>query len=93
MLWVLTVFGVLGLLACLALAFYAQMLEVDQRSVRPISGAGGTAPWDWQDDRSDRPAANVPGVVDLGRRSAARAGFPGAWDDDTVEVRRTATGG
>jgi hypothetical protein len=89
LLWVLTGLGVLGLFGCVALAAYAQLLEADQRALRPV-GSERTSPWDWADERK-MPAARSQ-VVEVARHSAARAGYPGAWDED-LPVARAATGG
>lgn len=92
LLWLLTAVGVLGLCACVGLAAYAQFIEADQQALRPVTADSASAPWD-QDQERRRP--DVAAGADGGRHaaarhSAARAGFPGAWDDD---VPRAAAGG
>jgi hypothetical protein len=98
LLWVVTTLAVLSIAGYVALAAYAQLIEADRRSYRPTAVALPTPPTSAHGGSPGDEAAHLgPAVVALGARipAAARAGFPGAWDDELsaeYEPRQAATG-
>lgn len=80
-LWALSVLAVLGVCGCVALAAYAELIEADRRALRPIVPA-------------QVPVEGKPPVAPGWEMSpyAARAGYPGAWDEE-MPASRAAAGG
>lgn len=101
LLWAVTGISALALTGYIALAAYAQMLHADRDAGRPVSQRPASAPGvPWRDlrPRHAPAAATSPAVAVLSASSprAARAGYPGAWDDDglvAVVPRHAATSG
>lgn len=97
MLWAVTGISVAAIAAYVALAAYVQMVEAEGKSLRPVSpGAPERLPSAWAAHGSRR-AAGETGPDGDARPApdawAAKAGYPGAWDDEAVVTRRAATGG
>lgn len=100
LLWAVTGVSVLALAGYLALVAYAQMLHADRDALRPVSSRQFDVPASlWTAARGphsvlgSRPAVEV---VNTRSPRAARAGYPGAWDDDelvAVGARHAAGGG
>ncbi len=101
LLWAITGVSALALAGYVALVAYAQMLHADRDAARPIAGQPSTRPpsllWDAPGPRQ-APARSTPAAVAVLSASsplAARAGYPGAWDDDglvAVGPRHAASG-
>jgi hypothetical protein len=87
MLWAVAGAAVLALLGYVALAAYVQMLDADHQALKPVAAERPVSPWA---ARRPRHAAGEPlfGVELLtggpSQPWAARAGYPGAWDDEVV---------
>lgn len=97
LLWVVTAVSALLIAGCAVLGAYAQMLVTDRRASTPTPDARAAVP---------PPSPWSVGPVAEARRGrseeagsagwTARAGFPGAWDDDNegdFEVGKVAVGG
>jgi hypothetical protein len=105
LLWAITGVSALALAGYVALVAYAQMLHADRDAVRPVPLRQPDVPVPspaWAGSRpGSRPvhaslAFATPAVEVLSASSprAARAGYPGAWDDDElVSVGRHAAAG
>lgn len=100
LLWAVTGISALALAGYVALAAYAQMLHAERDALRPVSQhLTEEPPMQWSPPRARHAAAAqvTPSVEVLTATSgrAARAGYPGAWDDDELvgAARRFATGG
>jgi hypothetical protein len=101
LLWAITGVSALALAGYVALVAYAQMLHADRDAVRPVSSRQADVPvpspaWAGSRPRHASLAFATPAVEVLSASSprAARAGYPGAWDDDElVAVGRHAAGG
>jgi hypothetical protein len=99
LLWALTGISALALAGYVALVAYAQMLHADRDAVRPVASRAPQVDWVSRRDRPTRPAvASQRGfftVVNERSPLAARAGYPGAWDDERlvdVGASRVASG-
>ncbi len=101
LLWAVTGVSALALAGYVALAAYAQMLHADRDAVRPVTPrlpVVQTTPWGTSGSRY-APAGRTPGAFEVlseGSTLAARAGYPGAWDDDQLVVvgpRHAVSGG
>ncbi len=101
LLWAITGISTFAIAGYVALVAYAQMLHADRDALRPVSAHSRDASTPWRVSGS-RPAAvrstrGLDAQVPASRSYlAARAGCPGAWDDDEpvrVVARRAATGG
>jgi len=96
LLWAVTGVSVLALAGYVALAAYAQMLYADRDAGRPVAMRQGDVPsGEWSGSRpayAFRPQS-TPAVEVVGARSspAARAGYPGAWDEDELVAVGAAT--
>lgn len=101
LLWALTGISVLALAGYVALAAYGQMLHADRDAARPVTPTLPNVPASpWRDARPGHMpvVSSTPAVAVLSERSprAARAGYPGAWDEDdliAVGPRHAASGG
>lgn len=100
LLWAATGAALVLAAGFVALAAYAQLLDVDRQANRPVERGVRTASGRWQarprhvlaaGDDGDAGVALVGGALPW----AARAGYPGAWDDEPEEPagRRAAAGG
>ncbi len=99
-LWALTVVSALVIVGLWALGAYAQLLDAERRAPRPIPVARSVPvapPWAGRARHVAGRAAGYlvgqaagPGAPEPagseGARWAARAGYPGAWDDDAMGV-------
>ena len=99
LLWAVTGVSALAIAGYVALVAYAQMLHAEREAAKPIvSHAPEGPPSPWVLARPRHAAGHpLPGVEVLTGSSprAARAGFPGAWDDDDLASytpRHAATG-
>jgi hypothetical protein len=96
-LWVLTAISVVAIAGYVALAAYVQMLDADRQALKPITTAKPEPlPSPWAASRPRHaPGEPLPGVEVLTSSPswAAKAGYPGAWDEDTPVARHAATGG
>lgn len=94
--WVATAAAVVLAVGFVALAAYAQLLDADRQATRPIVPTGRLDP---ASRRLSRPRHAAPGterveVLDTHPAWAARAGYPGAWDEESDDApRRVAAGG
>ncbi len=101
LLWAITGISVFAIAGYVALVAYAQMLHADRDAPRPISALprDPSAPWGASGPGpAAMPPTLGPGVEVLasGSALAARAGYPGAWDDEEpvrIVARRAAGGG
>lgn len=96
-LWFVTAAAVLAVVGYVALAAYAQLLDADRQALQPVAPSSPQpppSPWDASRPRH-APGAPMRGVEVLtGQMSwAARAGYPGAWDEEGVTPRHAAGGG
>ena len=103
LLWAITGISAFAIAGYVALVAYAQMLHADRDAPRPVSALPPDAR-SWGAS-GPRPAAITlppcPGVevltelVTSRSARAARAGYPGAWDDEPVRIvgRRAVAGG
>lgn len=99
LLWAVTGVSALAIAGYVALVAYAQMLHAEREAAKPVVSRvpqGPTSPWELTRPRH---AAGhpLPGVEVLTGSAplAARAGYPGAWDDDDLvscAPRHAATG-
>ena len=96
-LWAVTAISVVAIAGYVALAAYVQMLDAEHHALKPIvTGPPERLPSPWADARPRHaPGEPLPGVEVLTAPAswAAKAGYPGAWDDDSVMARHAATGG
>jgi hypothetical protein len=97
-LWVVTAISVVAIAGYVALAAYVQMLDADRQALKPIVTAKPEPPPSpWAANRPRHASGEpLPGVEVLTSSAswAAKAGYPGAWDDDdSVVARHAATGG
>ena len=97
-LWALTMISALVIVGLWALGAYAQLLDAERRAPRPIPGARSVPvapPWAGRARHAAGRAAGYlvgqpagPGAPEPAGREgeswAARAGYPGAWDDDAI---------
>lgn len=95
--WVVTVVAMLLIGGCAALGAYAQVLDADRRASAPAPGvhAAVPPPSPWSIGPVTEARRNRSGQV-ARRQWAARAGFPGAWDDDAEDdygAKKVAVGG
>ncbi len=100
LLWAITGVSALAIAGYVALVAYAQMLHADRDAVRPITvRAPEAADPAWGTARplhASRTTSPAVEIVGTGSPRAARAGYPGAWDDDvlvSVLPRHAAGGG
>lgn len=100
LLWAITGVSALAIAGYIALVAYAQVLYADHDAARPVSPPMNEVPaaTTWGASRPRHaPVSTTPAVEILGAGSAraARAGYPGAWDDDELVsvVPRHAAGG
>ncbi len=85
LLWAITAVSVLAIAAYVALVAYAQLLTADRQAARPVAAPPMPATPAWARRGPLQTAGNrLPGVdvVAAGTAQAARAGYPGAWDDE-----------
>lgn len=84
LLWAITGISVVAIAGYVALVAYAQLLNADRQAGRPVASRPLPVTPAWA-ARGPRHAAGerLPGVEVLasGSAQAARAGYPGAWDD------------
>lgn len=97
-LWVLTAVSVIAIAGYVALAAYVQMLDADRQALKPIAPAAPERPPSpWATTRPRHaPGDPLPGGVEVLTPStawAAKAGYPGAWDDEDALVPRHAASG
>lgn len=94
LLWAITAVSVLAIGAYVALVAYAQLLTADRQAVRPVAARSLPATPAWAArDASRAGAGSFPiGMEVAGTAQAARAGYPGAWDDEGLVPRRAAAG-
>ena len=95
-LWALTAISVVAIAGYVALAAYVQMLDAEHQALKPVVAAPERPPSPWAAARPRHaPGEPLPGVEVLTAPAswAAKAGYPGAWDDDSVMARHAATGG
>lgn len=85
LLWAVTGVSVLAIAAYVALVAYAQLLNAERHAARPVASEPLPVTPAWA-ARAPRHAAggSLPGVEVLtsGAPQLARAGYPGAWDDE-----------
>lgn len=96
-LWVVTAIATVAIAGYVALAAYVQMLDADRQALKPIPNAAPErppSPWALNRPRH-APGEPLPGVEVLTAPTswAAKAGYPGAWDDEAPVPRHAATGG
>jgi hypothetical protein len=95
-LWVLTAISVVCIAGYVALAAYVQMIDADRQALQPIATpAPDRPPSPWALNRPRHaPGEPLPGVEVLTPSVswAAKAGYPGAWDDDAIVARHAAGG-
>lgn len=96
-LWTLTAVSVIAIAGYVALAAYVQMLDAERQAMKPItSGRPERLPSPWALNRPRHaPDEGLPGVEVLTAPTpwAAKAGYPGAWDEDGTMARHAAAGG
>jgi hypothetical protein len=99
LLWAVTGVSALAIAGYLALVAYAQVLHADRDAARPVAPRLPDAPVaPWSRTRPRHAPASATSAVELitvGSHGAARAGYPGAWDDDELVAtpRHAASGG
>ncbi len=88
LLWAVTGVSALAVAGYVALVAYAQLLHADRGAARPVSprfADPATSGW-----RAGRPrhasttSSQAVEIVTAGSYRAARAGYPGAWDDEEL---------
>jgi hypothetical protein len=99
LLWAITGVSALAIAGYIALAAYAQMLHADLDAARPVSPplpeAPPVAPRPSRPRHASTTATPAVEILSAGSPRAARAGYPGAWDDDElvpVAPRHAASG-
>jgi hypothetical protein len=96
-LWIVMAVSILAIAGYVALAAYAQVLDADRQALQPVAPSRPQplpSPWDGTRPRH-APGAPMRGVEVLtGQMSwAARAGYPGAWDEDEPTPRHAHAAG
>lgn len=96
-LWALTAISVVAIAGYVALAAYVQMLDADRQALKPIATAAPERPPSpWVANRPRHASGEpLPGVEVFTAPAswAAKAGYPGAWDDEAAVPRHAANGG
>lgn len=85
LLWAITAVSVLAVGAYVALVAYAQLLTADRQAARLVAGPPLPATPAWAARGAHHVAGGpLPGVdvLTAGAAQAARAGYPGAWDEE-----------
>jgi hypothetical protein len=87
LLWAITGVSALAIAGYIALVAYAQVLHADRDAMRPVAARPPDVPAPLWGSSRPRHASNMSSSVEIlaaGSARAARAGYPGAWDDDEL---------
>lgn len=88
LLWAITAVSVLAIALYVALVAYAQLLTADRQAARPVTVRPMPVTPAWARTSRRDGGERLPGVEVVGARTAeaARAGYPGGWDEESAQA-------